>query len=65
MSAAQDQGYPKDEAIAWRIRFMAYVCGNMHNMDTSLTDDESLGFMLVLQDIANMIDPPSEKDGAE
>jgi len=48
---------PDTEAIAWRIRFLACVVNNMHKFDVSFNADESAGFMLLLDDIADMLAP--------
>ena len=65
MSAAQTQHLSMlDEPIAWKLRFLAGAIENMPHRDHPPSEDEYYGIMLFLQDIANMIDPPANKDGA-
>ena len=53
-----------DEAIAWRLRFLYRVVECLPHMDEPLNEDECYGLAWLLNDIAKMIDPPANKDGA-
>jgi len=53
------------EGIASRLRFLAYVATGLSRIESEINDRECDGFMYLLQDLAEWIDPEPEKEGAE
>jgi len=53
------------EGIAARLRFLAFIALGFSQIEAVISDAECEGFMYLLQDLADWIDPQPEKEGAE
>ena len=57
-----------NDTTAWELRcklkFLAFALGNMHEARSMMSAEECIGIQTLLDDIANMICQPDEKEGA-